>query len=72
MKLRELVFKKNVIIICAILFFFFIIEFSLDIGEIIVGQILELTNGFRPQAGTIWELTKKDRVAACRRDHPSV
>lgn len=40
-----------------------LLEYSLDLVEIAIGNILELTNGLRPQAGTIWELNEKDQIA---------
>ncbi len=41
-----------------------VLEFSFDFAEIILGSVVELTNPYRPRSGTIWELHRKDQLAA--------
>lgn len=61
--LRTLFGIKSIITI-TILFILAVIEFKLDVAEVIVGRVLEWTNPLRPRAGTIWEYEKRDRLAS--------
>lgn len=67
-KLKKLLFRiftnKKFLITLAILTFTMIIEFTTDFVEVVLGNIVELTNPYRPKSGTIWELHKKDRLAS--------
>ncbi len=56
-------FTLKRVIIIAIFLALSIIEYSADFVEIIIGNVLELTNSFRPKSGTIWELALKDQNA---------
>jgi hypothetical protein len=40
-----------------------LIEFSTDLGEIILGEILESTNGMRPKIGMIWQQNQMNQIA---------
>ena len=51
-------------LVIAIVALFFIVEYSADFIEIIIGNALEITNSFRPKSGTIWELNLKDQKAS--------
>ena len=42
---------------------FLIVEFSFDFVESTIGYFVELTNGFRPKTGTIWQQDQKDKIA---------
>ncbi len=63
-KLLLLFTNKKFLITLSILILITIIEFTTDFMEIVLGNIVELTNSYRPKSGTIWELYKKDRLAS--------
>lgn len=61
--LKRLTTKKFLLTL-AIIFGLIIFEFSTDFVEVVVGNILELTNPLRPKSGTIWDLYHKDSIAS--------
>lgn len=63
-KIFRLLTNKNFLIILSVLMLITIIEFTTDFVEIALGNIVELTNPYRPKSGTIWDLHKKDRLAS--------
>ncbi len=63
-KIFRLLINKKFLITLSVLILITIIEFTTDFIEIVLGNIVELTNPYRPQSGTIWELRKKDRLAS--------
>lgn len=63
-KLLKLITGKKFLTTLSVICFFLVIEFTTDMVEIVVGGIIELTNPFRPKAGTIWELNEKDQLAS--------
>ena len=63
MDFKKIIFNKKTIAILSVLILFIIIEFSFDVIEIIVGELVELTNSQRPKSGTVWELNKKGSKA---------
>lgn len=65
-KLLRLLTNKKFLLTFSIILFITIIEFSTDFVEIVLGNIVELTNPYRPKTGTIWELHKKDRLASAQ------
>ena len=61
------IFKnKKFLIASALLISIVALEFTTDFVEISLGKIIELTNPFRPKAGTIWDMNKKDQIASDR------
>ena len=62
-KFSQYFLNKKVLIAAAIFVSFIVIEFTTDIVEIVLGNVIELTNPFRPKAGTIWEYENKGRLA---------
>ncbi len=62
-KLLRVFTNKKFLITLSILILIAILEFTTDFVEIVLGNIVELTNSYRPQSGTIWELHKQDRLA---------
>lgn len=62
-KLLKFMTSTRFIITAAIIVIFLVFEFTTDFVEIIVGNVIELTNPFRPKSGTIWELNEKDQLA---------
>ncbi|MDW7681096.1 MAG: hypothetical protein SCK70_11060, partial [bacterium] len=63
-KKRLAIFRSRKFLILSTVFIaLLIIEFRFDVVEIFVGNILEMTNSFRPRAGTLWEREKKDQLA---------
>ena len=63
-KLFRILTNKKFLISLSIIILLTIVEFTTDFVEIALGNIVELTNPYRPQSGTIWELHKKDRLAS--------
>lgn len=63
-KLFRLLTNKKFLITLSTILLITIIEFTTDFVEIVLGNIVELTNPYRPKSGTIWELHKKDRLAS--------
>ena len=63
-KLFRLLINKKFLITLSALILITTIEFNTDFVEIILGNIIELTNPYRPKSGTIWELHKNDRLAS--------
>jgi len=55
--------SPRVILTIIILLIVFIIEGVFDIVEIGVGQILTVTNRYRPQSGPVWQREIKDEIA---------
>ncbi|HDP99544.1 MAG TPA: hypothetical protein ENN22_10245 [bacterium] len=63
-KKRLAIFRsRKFLILSGVFIALLIIEFRFDVVEIFFGNILEMTNSFRPRAGTIWEREKKDQLA---------
>jgi len=62
-KFLKIFSNKIFLITSAIIIVFTTFEFTTDFVEILLGKIIELTNPFRPKAGTIWEINKKDLIA---------
>ncbi|MBC8183219.1 hypothetical protein H8E88_19110 [candidate division KSB1 bacterium] len=61
------IFKnKNLLITSALLITIITFEFTTDFVEIFLGKVIELTNPFRPKAGTIWDMNKQDQLASDR------
>lgn len=60
---KNLRVRTKTIVIILILAAICSIEFIFDIAEITVGEILEISNPFRPKSGTIWDLNKQDQIA---------
>jgi hypothetical protein len=63
-KLLRLFTNKRFLITLSILILITIIEFATDFVEIVLGNLVEIANPYRPKSGTIWELHKKDRLAS--------
>ncbi len=63
-KLLRLITNRKFIISFAAIIVFFVLEFTTNFVEIVIGNVLELTNPFRPKAGTVWEQNKKDQIAS--------
>ena len=63
-KIFRLLTNKKFLITLSALVLIIIFEFTTDFVEIVLGNIVELTNPYRPKSGTIWELHKKDRLAS--------
>lgn len=63
-KLLRLLINKKLLITLSILILITVSELATDFIEIILGNIVELTNSYRPQSGTIWEQHHKDRLAS--------
>ena len=63
-KIFRLLTNKKFLITLSALVLIIIFEFTSDFVEIVLGNIVELTNPYRPKSGTIWELHKKDRLAS--------
>ena len=63
-KLFRLLTNKKFLITLSVIILLTIVEFTTDFVEIALGNIVELTNPYRPKSGTIWELHKKDRLAS--------
>jgi len=55
--------SKKFLITFAFLILIITFEFTTDFVEIALGKVIELTNPFRPKAGTIWEMNKQDQLA---------
>ena len=62
--LLRILTNKKFLLTFAIIVLITIAEFSTDFVEIVLGNIVELTNPYRPKTGTIWEQHKKDRLAS--------
>jgi|GEM_PF-1763239 len=62
--LLRILTNKKFLISLSIIILLTIVEFTTDFVEIALGNIVELTNPYRPQSGTIWELHQKDRLAS--------
>jgi hypothetical protein len=62
--LLQILTNKKFILTFSIIVLITIVEFSTDLVEIVLGNIVELTNPYRPKTGTIWEMHKKDRLAS--------
>ena len=62
-KFLKIFTNKKFIITSSIIIVFITFEFTTDFVEIVLGKVIELTNPFRPKAGTIWEMNKKDQIA---------
>ena len=58
------IFKnKKFLFTCTLFIIIITFEFTTDFVEIALGKMIELTNPFRPKAGTIWEMNKQDKLA---------
>jgi hypothetical protein len=62
-KLIRLLTSRKFLIPFIIITLLIIIEITTDFAEIVLGNVIELTNPYRPKSGTIWELHKKDVLA---------
>ena len=62
-KFLKIFTNKKFLFSLTIIIIFFTFEFTTDFVEIMLGKIIELTNSFRPKAGTIWEMNKQDQLA---------
>ena len=62
-KFAVLFSNRKFLITIASFTLFVVLEFSTDFIEIVMGNVIELTNAFRPKSGTLWELNKKDKLA---------
>jgi hypothetical protein len=62
--LLQILTNKKFLLTFSIIVLITIVEFSTDLVEIVLGNIVELTNPYRPKTGTIWEMHKKDRLAS--------
>ncbi len=61
--------SKNFLLPLFIAIGLIVLEFATNFVEIALGNMLELTNPWRPQSGTVWELHKKDALASQQLQH---
>lgn len=62
-RFKKIVTSKLFIVNAIVVTLLIVVEFTTDFVEIAIGSVIELTNPFRPQSGTIWDLYNKDRSA---------
>jgi len=62
--IKRIITNRKFLISMALVVIIFVLEFTTDFVEIVIGSVMELTNPYRPRSGTIWKLYEKDRLAS--------